>query len=352
MNSDDSIDLSLYKFKYVDNIDSSNSTGDNTEELTISNKTFIASRYTNSNLKWDANIKKAEIFYGLNKYYIETSGEVTAARRFEPWTLNGNYYTTFLLNYEDGVYVNIGSKTCILNNKEVTGIVNIPIGISRIQVHVKDINFHLDNDEYILTKSNILNDDLYPYNFIWTFAGLPEYNSGGGLSKVTRGPYSRNECSTISLRESFIPLTEVIQDDSNRVYSLQLTNTTTTKGTYTIEPHSGKISVIPYDSANYITVTYNKAQTNYKPCGILFNRLLTFAPYETVLNLDNSELFAVDGSSTEKILLMPQTYPQISYSQILFNKSDESIYYSTKLDLETKNKYLTPIIADIALQTR
>lgn len=349
---DEAIDLTLYKFRYINNIDSSGEITDNTEEVSIANKTFIASRYTSLDTKWSANIKKANILYGLNKYYIETNGEITSAKRFEPWTLVGNYYVTHILNYEESVYVNIGTKTCILNNKEVTGIVNIPIGISKIQVHVKDIDFHIDDDEFILTKSNILNDNLYPYNFIWIFAGLPEYNTGGGITKVTRGPYSKTECSIISLREPFIPFTEVVKDDSNRIYGLQLTKTTTTQGTYTIEPYGGKISVIPYESANYITVTYNKAQNNNRPCGILFNRLLTYAPNETVITSDNSELFSIDGDSTEKILLMPKLTPQISSSQILFNIEDEPIYSSTKIDLETKSKYLTPIVADLVLQTR
>jgi len=349
---DNKLDISLYKYKYKYDIYNDETINNNTQEITIQNKDFVIYSFDNASTLWDADIKRSKILYGLNDYYLNIDDTPTADQRFQTWTLAGNYYITHVLNYEDGVYVNIGAKTCIFNNKEVTGIINIPIGISKIKVHVKDIDLFKQDSVHILSKENILNDNLYPYNFMYLFAGLPEYNNSGIISRVTRGPYSKEESKLISLRESFIPFTEIVLDDVGRRYSLQLTRTTDIPGTYTIEPYAGNIRVVPFESANSITISFIKAQYNYKPCGILFNRLLTYAPIETVLTNDNSELFSLDGSSIERAIILPKIVPQANSSQIIFNKSDESLYVSTRIELQSIDKYLTPILSDIYLQTR
>ena len=198
---------------------------------------------------------------------------------------------------------------------------------------MKDIDFKRDNNQFILHKSSVIDDTLYPYNFLYMFSGLPEYGTDGIASKVSKGPFITKQSLSISLNESFIPFSEIVVDDSGRVYTLQLTRTSNIKGTYTIEPYSGIVRVTPYDSTNSVSISYNRAMYNRKPCGILFNRLLTFVSLDIFLTEDNSEFFSIDGSEIEKKIILPNISPTIQHSQLLFNTNADMTYLSSRIEL-------------------
>lgn len=352
-------DISVYKYKNKYNLISNNISGytKNTSEANIDGTNFITRQIIASDALWDMDYMKALIIYGINTEYCnptyyagdtDPNYEDYKALRYDNWTFNNNYYKTSLLNWEDDVYLNIGGKKIILNGKERTGNIKIPVGFSTIEVHMKDINFGVN----IFDKTSILEDPLYPYNFLYMLSGMPEYGTNDSvLSKATK-TFQIKESNIFALGESFIPFSEVVIDNSGRQYEFQLTKAVTIPGTYTLEPFSGRIKVCPYERATSITIEYRRATYNRRPIGILFNRLLTYAPLNSIVNkasVDNT-LFSFDGQVSAKRLIMPYLDSNRAvFSQVIYNTSDFSLYSSVKLELESVNKYLTPIVSGIFL---
>lgn len=365
INKDEKVDISLYRFRYARNINPGSGTVSfNTKKSSsseIESKEFYkydigspsGSGDPNYNL-WNMNYKRAYIFYGLNRDYLNLSGGSFNDYRFENWTLVKNYYTSYIINFEDNVIVDLGSKSAIINGVEQTGKFTFPMGISIIQVHTKDMV--LPPEDGILHPSEIKKkQNMYPYNLLYSFAGMPEYNEGTDslADKRTKG-YSVKATTTLDLGDAFIPMTETVTDSNGLTYTMHLNEYTNVPGTYSIMPNGGKINVCPYQpgSGINITVTYNRAMPNKKPCGVLFNRLLTFAPIDSLVSSGFGEnlLFGFDGNPTQRFIYMP-IIPQVSINniQVLFNLESEELYSAVRIVMESSDKYLTPLISTVSL---
>lgn len=311
---------------------------------------------------YNMDYENALIFHGLPKQYARTTNAYAPSPDliYENWTKSGNYWKTMCIVYEDNVTVDVGNAGVIINGASYKGKVIMPKGISSIEVHEKDIDFKFGKSSNsnidVTNPTTIYSDPLYPFNFAYVFSGLPDFTTDGQLAEKTERNYSivGGQISTILLGESFIPLTLDIIDSLNNQYELVLTKGVSKKGTYSIDPYTGRIKVFAMDNTTTITVSYRRASQTRRPVGVLFNRLLTFMPIKTLLGLAWREdmFFSLDGGPSEKNILI-QEIPgkRIVNSQILFNRADEDIWASVKLQMETKNRYLTPIISDIYITT-
>ena len=338
---DQPVNITLDKFKY-------------TKEFTyqeLTDKTLLDVDYRVYTIlpednEWDLGFKSSVIMYGMNKDLLT---DLRAAHGFENWTLEGNYYKSTLLNYEDNVTVNTGSSTIIINGKEQSGIVAIPVGISNVSIHTKDVDFASVD---MLDKTTTMN----PFNFAYLFTGLPEYNDGGTLipaDKVLK-TFNIESSTSVSLNESFMPFSEEVTDEYANLYKLSLTEIPYIQGTYSILPNIGSIYINPAPGAKNIDVLYYKASPTKRPSGILFNRLLTFANLPSLLSLktiDNT-LFSFGGTETERYLILPKIPNVITNSQLMYNLSGDNLYFSTRIQMLTNNNYLTPILNTMSLSVK
>jgi hypothetical protein len=307
---------------------------------------------------WNMNFDTALVFHGLPTEYSRTTQFYSSQPEliYENWTKVGNYWKTMVVVYENNVLVDIGKNTIKVNGRERTGKVHFEKGISLIEVHKKYIDFRLGQvsatDLDVTNQTRIQSDPLFPYNFIYMFSGLPDFTTDGTLAMETDRVYdvSEDQTSTIILGEPFLPLTMDIVDSNSIPYDLVLTNGVYEPGTYSVEPFGGKVRVRALPGATTITVTYRRANPFRRAIGIMFNRLLTFMPIKTLLGLSwrDDMFFSLDGSQDARFLLL-QDIPDktIAHSQLIYNRLDENIYSSIRLEMETKNRYLTPIIKDM-----
>ncbi len=368
LEEDGSVDISVHKYrhsKYFDQFEV-----DFNNEVTLvtpegmENKALFFRWQIDKNAYpelWSMDYRNALMFHGLPTEYSKTtqsykpSGDVI----YENWTKVENYWKTMIIVYEDNVTIDLGQSSCIINGKERTGKVVMPKGISSIEVHEKNIDFKfgkVTSDFLDVTNQTTIYDDpLFPFNFAYMFTGLPDFTQDGSLEEtVDRSyPVSDTSASTIVLGESFLPFSMKITDSAGSSYGLVLTKGVSQRGTFSVEPYSGKIKIYPKIGATSINVEYIRANPFRRPIGVTFNRLLTYMPIKALLGLTWSDaytFFTLDGSPSERALLV-QKLPekQIVHSQIIFNTLDDNAYASVKIDLETANKYLTPIISNIFL---
>lgn len=311
---------------------------------------------------WDMDYKNALLFHGIPVEYGKTtniykpSGELF----YENWTKIDNYWHTMVIVYEDNVTVDIGKSTCILNGKERTGKILFPQGVSTLKVHEKYIDFKFGKVtsayQDVTDQTMIYDDPLFPFNFAYLFSGLPDFSTEGQLEKVTSREYPISDVSssTIILGEAFLPLSMKITDSEGHSYGLVLTKGITKRGTFSVEPYSGKIKVLPMEGAEFINIEYTRANPFRRPIGILFNRLLTYMPIKKLLGLtwtDDYNFFTLDGGPSEKALLVQKLADKkIVHSQLVFNTIHDSLYSFIKINMQTTNKFLTPIISDIFLK--
>jgi hypothetical protein len=355
INQGDFINISYFKYKHSKMF--------NLNDITIGTQTLGTNAYhkipiLNTSPMWTMNYRLAQVFHGLNVEYAKPDPVYYSF--YENWTKVGNFYKTQLLNYEDGISVDIGQKTCIFNGRQVTGKIKIPVGVSLIEVHSKDIDFKYGNKiadtKYngIIDKATVYSDPLFPFNFTYMFAGMPEYDGNVLADKPTRR-FDITNATTLFLDEPFIPMTVEVTDGSGARYDLQLTKGVSTPRTFSIEPYSGKIRVYPdEDTTTIINVTYRKASLMRRPCGILFNRLLTFIPLKALIGLPDKDdtLFSIDGTPTQRYLLIQRmSGSNINHSYIMYNKFTDKIYAAMKIDMRTDNQSLSPIISDVYITT-
>ena len=361
-------DISLIKYKNSKLISNYNNIGVNQTSKEyktiqkIGNDEYYRIPILNNSDIYTMNHQHSVIFHGLNAEYGLPDNKLHFNTMYENWTKVGNFYKTFIVNYEDNVNIDIGQKTCFLNSKQVTGKIKIPVGISSIDVHVKDIDFKfgkniaVDKFNGISDKTIVYSDNLFPFNFAYMFAGLPDYNdTTNTISQEVIRQFDIASPTTLFLDEPFIPLSVSVTDSIGFQYSLQLTKGTSTGGTFSIEPHFGKIRVCPRGgNKTSVTIRYRRASLTRRPCGILFNRLLSFIPCKALMgqSFKDNTLFTIDTSSNSKSLLI-QKIPDVNiqHSHIMFNKLTDKIYAAIKLDMTSDNPYLTPIINDIYITT-
>ena len=312
---------------------------------------FYKIPFTDTDELWDIEYKKASIISGLNVNFMNQTGGVD--QRYENWTQDGNYYVTYLMNFSDNITLNIGNKSFILNDKEVTGNVIISTGVSKIKVLEKDINF-----VNVTSHNQVVGDSLYLNNFAYLFTGLPEFGSNGLPIMVTK-TFSVNSQSVLYMNEPFISSGMIVVDDNNNQYRLHMSKNVSMKGTYSIDPSKGIIKVNPIDGTKSITVSYYRCSQSVTPSGILFADLLTFAPITSLLDPTiGSTIFSIDGTYSEKVLYVPKAprgpggSTSISHTQVLYNNINEPIYLSAMIEMQTTNKYITPAIKSLTLSIK
>lgn len=298
----------------------------------------------------DMQYAKANILTGINKDFMDSTADST---RYENWTQDNNYYVTKLANFSDNININIGSKSFILNGKEVTGNVTVPFGISDIRVLEKDINFIKITD-----GDAVRNEILYLNNFAYLFTGLPEYTAGN-VPVINSKTFETNTQSVLYMNEAFISSGVTVRDNNGNQYRLHLSKNVSIEGTFTIEPNKGIVKVFPLSNAKSVTVQYFKSSQTTTPVGILFADLLTFAPLASLLDPSvGDSIFSIDGNAMGKVLYIPKA-PRgpgasnyTSHTQILYNKIDEPIYLSAMLEMQTSSKYISPAVKSLTLSIK
>lgn len=306
---------------------------------------------------WEMDANNAIAFHGLPKEYARTTDAYAAPTDliYENWTKVGNYYITMVIVYEENVVLDLGDMSIKINGRERTGKVTFEKGISAIEVHKKYIDFKFGKisatDLDVTNQERVLSDPLFPFNFAYMLAGLPDFTTDGRLTLESDRVYSvtPDQVTTILLGEPFLPLTVEVTDGFAQTYELVLTKGVSSPGTFSIEPYSGKIKIYA-GPTNNVTIKYRRANPFRRPVGILFNRLLTFMPIKTLLGLSwrDDLFFSLDSSVSERFLLLQQIPDKrIAHSQIIFNKFGEGLYAALKLELETTDRYLTPILKDM-----
>ena len=387
---DNALSLTPYKFRnsrLFNGVTSVKPIGMTEEDykITINNKEYFQipiNKETEGDL-WNLNFKGAIVLHGLNADFASNGNQYWNNYKlpFENWTKTGNYWKTMVLVLDDIIHLDIGHTTCKINGGDYTGRFSLESGIYIIEVHEQYIDFKFGNQavsdysSLINDKINILKDPLYPYNFAYLFSGLPEYDdTTNKISSKVRKRWEISGTTTLSLNETFIPLSITVKDGTGRLLTPQLTKGVSKPGTFFIEPFLGKVTVYPYlDNNKFIIVEYIKASSWKRPSGVLFNRLLTYIPVKVLLSLRNIEkedinyryllqnelFFSLDGDLNSKTILLEdlpedQSLPsnRIEHSQILYNSEGEHLFLSTKIDLQTNNRYLSPIISDIYLAAK
>lgn len=321
------------------------------------------------------NFKTAKLFIGLPKTYgMLSSSPKESNSMYENWTKIDNFYRTYIINNEEGVTLDIGNSQIKINNQIVSGIINMPIGISVIDVHQSlfDITLgnNIDKSAYetaFNTDEYIFSDQLYPNNFIYKLAGLPTFDSNGVLKTENQITDRAIEgLAIIDLGTPFLPYSVKISS-SNIEYELHLAKTPSMPGTFTIEPYSGKIKIFSYNNTGIdnVNITWQPASSLIRPCGMLFNRLATYIDFKAISNMmatlgvfDNT-FFSFVSLSNEKNILIPMVsfespineIDKAFYYILSYNTyEDNNIYVSTKINLKTTNSNLTPILNNLYIK--
>lgn len=330
----------------------------------------------------DTEYKKTLILGGCNTAYGIYSGDVSSKYNgndvYENWSKVGNVYKTTLLNWEDDVYVNIGNSELKINGKIVSGKINIPKGLCELEVHESYIDFTFGRDEqdYNINKwSNILGDDMFPFNFAYRLTGLPLYKADG-LMNEARVYYKRKENDKIfingsveiQLPDSCFPFSVRIINSNGVNYTQHFGDRPYSPYTFTVQPYNGKIIICSGDTVqgrvqntDEITISYIPTQSDYKPCGIFFNRRLYYIDIKTLIssisryNMVDQTWFTLTAteSGLRKLLISDYEYRSGYYAfnnHILRNSRSADIYTSVKFDLESTNMTLTPIISRISVE--
>lgn len=375
----ESLDVSVHKFRHSESFSGLSSRNVDYPRVDIAGKSFyqIDMDPSKDDL-WNINYDHALVLHGLNSDYAETNevGSGYYGQHFENWTKIGTYWRSMINITDDAVLIDIGSNECLINGRERTGKIEMKKGISMIDVHEKDIDFKMGKEivSDMSRESDIKEDPLYPFNFAYMFSGLPEYDTNGDIEDKLLRVFQVSGVTTLFLNESFIPLSIEVSDTSQvEPYKMQLTSGVSVPGTFSIEPNSGRIKVCPSRTSKVkLQVKYRRSSFFRRPIGVMFNRLLTFMPVKALIGLenatdeqlnykyifDNESFFTLDGDTSKRKLLLQDTtsddlfrYNKIQHSQLIFNRNNENLYISSKIEMETTNRYITPAIKDIYLST-
>ncbi len=108
----------------------------------------------------------------------------------EGWVKNDrNYYCTKInIKEPEGRYFNFGSRSCLLNNKQVSGKVFIPYGVHDFKTSEENwYDLNISNERSLNNEKQLeLIDRLYPYNHKYIVEGF-KYNSGFNGKKIYKG---------------------------------------------------------------------------------------------------------------------------------------------------------------------
>lgn len=329
---------------------------------------------TVNNVEGTMNFNQARVLVGTNDAYgTARSPAALNGKLFENWTKIDNYYRTMIINNEDNIFVDIGLNQIKINNSSVTGIINIPLGVSMIDVHESLFDPALGSDidpsstNSLSTDTYIYGDRLYPYNFAYKLAGLPKYNINGDLDTITVADSLISGISIVYLDSPFIPLTVEVYGLGATTYSLHLGNIPINPGTFTVEPNRGIIRVHAYlnqddEYIDTVSITFTKASSEIKPCGVLFNRMATYIDYKSIYNMltilgtYDSTFFSYYKAGAEEMLLLPSvpdgdySYLKVYHNKIMYNVYENNLFVSTKFSLRTDSSNMSPVLKNIFIQ--
>ena len=370
VEQDDRIDISSYKYKYSVNMYGFSRTLDSNTDIYGHRFYKLPIPKSNPTL-WNIDIANAIIYAGINRSYTTNVGSIdNATNPYENWTKVGNYYKTMVANYENNIQIDFGNKIGIVNGRNITGLFTMPMGISSVEIHTKDIDFkfgqRIENDKYngIKYPDIVSLDPLYPSNMAYVIGGMPEYDGAELTTRMTEKEFYASGTSAVFLNEPFIPASINVFDSNGRLLTMVISKAPSIPGTFSIEPNKGVVRICP-NSPDMFKITYRRCSTGRKPAGILFNRLLTFMPMKSMVNMlkynsTDANLFetyfTLDGNQDNRYIMIPEVIyaPQRNmFNAILsYNLKTDSIYSSVKIDLTSNDKHLTPIVNNIYVTGR
>lgn len=132
------------------------------------------------------------------RFRNSTSYPDTATVRGNPrgWGFDGGRYICFFeVASSDGIVLNFGERTCVIDGKEVSGVQQVPAGIHKFSTNAEnwfDIADNITNagfasPSYVTSEEVLENiDPLYPYNHKLIIEGFP-YSIGFQGEKVYTG---------------------------------------------------------------------------------------------------------------------------------------------------------------------
>jgi hypothetical protein len=325
------------------------------------------------------NYKQGRLFLGTNDAFgAGRNGSSATDNIYENWTKIDNYYRTMLINNESNIFIDIGTNEIKINNRVVSGVIQIPIGISVIDVHQSLFDPSLGN-AISLTNSTAINsalntdqyiygDNLFPNNFIYKIAGLPSYSNGTIQTGQQILSQYISGTTIINCGSPILPLTVNIIGLAGLQYNLHLGTTPITPGTFTVEPNKGIIRVHSYVSnaskeEDTINITFTRASSSIKPCGILFNRMAVNLDYKSIYNMlarlgtyDNTFYTYVEQEGN-KYVLIPDVantsglpFLKTYHNKFSYNTFENNVFVSAKLTLITNNSNISPAIKDVYIQ--
>lgn len=374
--------------------------GTDTETVTVKSKLEkqIKQKYYKKKLEYNENYKNAQILLGTNDSYMNayllTFGMSCNVNIYENWTKKDNVYLTNILNNESGVQIDIGSNTIKVNNVPMTGVITIPKGVSLIEVHQSlfDPTLGLGKDyseanyrNLLIKRDKVVNDPLYPYNFAYLLAGLPDYN----LSPIAPAydeliteiiTQQLTGITSIQTQYPFFPgslqINSYYINDINSEYKLHLGNSPLLPGTFTIEPYNGRVIIYPKNKKENINISYIRASRDFRPCGLLFNRLCKFLSLKSIQNMmitqkniDNTYFTCTNDKNGNIYFMIPEVkagsryeedlgtnfytynlYNELYNTKIMYNSNETEIYTSVKLSLKSLDSDLSPLVKNISIE--
>lgn len=99
------------------------------------------------------------------------------------WGVDGGHYICYFeVISSDGIVLNFGDRTCVIDGKEVSGVQQIPAGIHKFSTSSENwfdiadnlVNAGLDSPDYVISDEVLESiDPLYPYNHKLIIEGFP-----------------------------------------------------------------------------------------------------------------------------------------------------------------------------------
>lgn len=319
---------------------------------------FYKFPYTSSSELWEMDYTKAQIVTGINKTIMAIGTDV--AQKYENWVTDGTYQRTKLINFSDNVTMNLGKRKLIMNEREVTGVVQIPFGIVDIKVHNKDIN---------LTKNITKWDEVYgdeslrEDNFAFLFTGVPAFSGTGeqAYPLMEEKVFNITGPSVLYMNEPFIAGGFEVEDNNGIDYRLHLSKNVTVENTFTVEPNKGIVKVYPNEKTKSVTVRYYKCDINRPSIGILCRDLLTFTPIAGLIEPETTKsVFSIDGDFNQRVLYIPNPFidgqgEEVDlhlHSQVLYSNENEQLFLSVMMEMRSINKYISPAIKSVSISVR
>ena len=313
------------------------------------NETGADITYLENNLKeirlpysvTDIDKQAAKLYCGMNDSYLAN----TTSFRNQNWITDGNYYKTNIYNQAENLTINIGTNKITLNGITASGKVSIPKGMSSIRAHEMYFDFTINP----LDSKSVLSDKLYPNNMAYLLEGLPSFSASGDASRKTKKFSSGSGNGTFDLGEGILPYRLGVLDSGGREYFLHLGESPGDEGTFCVNQKTGTIRVNMYQYSQQIVISYYASSLLVPSAGVTFASLLTYQDIKTLAldSLTPSFTIISDADYDYLILNNVKGYEAATNKYLMYNKNSDTLYTSLRVDMETKNKYISPAIKNV-----